>query len=181
MAADRRQVRGDGAEGARALAAFSLILLRSGERVLLLERSREKRFAPGRWTGLGGRVEAGEFEDLPGAALRELTEETGLRPEQVQRFTLRRALLHNRPGVPLTVLLAFTGELPALVAPACPEGTLHWVRPQEFDRVDFIDNAGALIPLLVEDCARDPDGRDPPVVGAARYERDGTLAAIVWA
>jgi len=37
-----------------AFAAFSLILLRHGERYLLLRRAETKRFAPGRWTGIGG-------------------------------------------------------------------------------------------------------------------------------
>ncbi|HET7035621.1 MAG TPA: NUDIX domain-containing protein [Thermomicrobiaceae bacterium] len=164
-----------------AIAAFSMVLLTCRGRYLLLERAPGKRFAPGKWTGLGGRIEAAEMDDVRAAALRELTEEAGLRPEEIARFTLRRVLLHARPGVPLTLLLHFTGELAEPVLPPCPEGTLHWVEAAELTALDLIDNAAVVIPVLIADLARDPAGTEPVVVGAARYAADGSLAAIVWA
>ncbi len=42
--------------------AYSVVLLEHGGRFLLLKRSASKAFAPNRWTGIGGRVEAGEFD-----------------------------------------------------------------------------------------------------------------------
>ena len=107
------------------LTAYSMVLLRSGDRYLMLKRAEHKTFAPGRWTGLGGRVEADEFDDLQSAALRELQEETGILPSQVDRFRLRRMLLDLQPSQPLTVLLYFTGELGERVTPVCTEGELH--------------------------------------------------------
>ncbi len=43
-----------------AIAAFTVAVLRQGERYLLLQRAETKQFAPGRWTGIGGRVELDE-------------------------------------------------------------------------------------------------------------------------
>ncbi len=168
---------------ANGVAAYSMILLTCEGQYLLLERSATKRFAPGKWTGLGGRIGPDEFEDVHSAALRELREEAGIVPDQLSSFSLRRALLHNRPSEPLTLLLYFTGELGQQVLPDCPEGTLHWVHPNELDQHDLIDNAAVVIRLLIDDIARDPTGTEPVVVGAARYAPDGHLVAdaIVWA
>jgi 8-oxo-dGTP diphosphatase len=164
-----------------AFAAFSTILLEHAGRYLLLERAATKRFAPGRWTGLGGRVEPREFGDLPAAALRELAEETGLDARDVSRFALRRVLLHNQPGEPITLLVYFTGLLTVEVTPVCSEGTLHWVSEDEFAGLDIIENTERVLPLLIDDLARDPAGSERPRVGAAHYDSDGTLARILWA
>ena len=168
-------------ERAPAIAAFSLILLRCGGCYLLLRRNPDKRFAPGKWTGLGGRIEPNELGDPGAAALRELAEEAGLAQEEIAHFTPRRALLHNRPGESLTLLLAFTGELENEVQPACPEGTLHWVEPEDLATLELIDNAAVMLPLLIEDMARDPAGDEPVRAGAAHYEPDGTLSRVSWA
>ena len=163
------------------IAAYTMILLTCEGRYLLLKRSETKRFAPGKWTGLGGRIEQDEFDNVRAAALRELMEEAEITPDQLSTFSLRRSLLHNRPGAPLTLLLYFTGVLQEPVTPDCPEGMLQWVSRDEIEHLDLIDNAAIVIRALIEDIARDPDGRVPVVVGAAHYVIDGSLERIVWA
>nr|HPL28990.1 NUDIX domain-containing protein [Anaerolineae bacterium] len=111
------------------LAAYTVVMLQHDGRYLLLRRAESKRFAPGRWTGIGGKVERDELGDLQAAALRELAEESGIAAHDVSHFVLRRALLLARPGGSLTLLLYYTGTLVALVLPPCPEGTLAWVTP----------------------------------------------------
>lgn len=164
-----------------ALEAYSMILLRHGGRYLLLRRAGTKRFAPGRWTGLGGRVEDGEFADLQTAALREVREETGIPAAKISDFTLRRALLQARPGKSLTVLLYFTGSLGVPVQPSSSEGTLEWVTTGDLERLDIIENTRLVIPLLIEDMRRDPAGKEPVRIGAAHFMPDGELAQIAWA
>lgn len=170
-------------EKPNALSAYSVIFLRHADQYLMLHRAATKRIAPGRWTGLGGRVEPDELDNLQAAALRELREETGIEASDVDNFVLRRVLLHNRSGAPspLTVLLYFTGTLRTPVEPPCPEGTLSWVQPHEMVQLDIIENTRGVLSLLIADQERDPAGRESVHLGVAHYERDGKLARIVWA
>jgi 8-oxo-dGTP diphosphatase len=168
------------ASDSNSLSAFTMTLLRSGDRYLLLQRAKHKSFAPGRWTGIGGKVEPDEFDDLKAAALREIREETGFEGSQIQNLTLRRSLLQQRPGHPITVLLYFTGDLEHLETPQCEEGTLHWLTPEEIDKVDVIENTRLVIPHLIADVESDPTGNSPLVTGAATFDEDETLHSVIW-
>ncbi len=163
-----------------AAALFTVIVLRHGGQYLLLERAGTKRVQPGKWTGMGGRVEADEMDDLTASALRELREESGIVARDVRDFTLRRVVFHARPSAPLTTLLYFTGTLEHRVLPYCPEGTLAWVSPEELADLPLIDNARPLLPLLFADQERDPAGKEPLHLGIARFEPDGMFIDILW-
>ena len=163
------------------LACFSMILLACGDRYLLLKRSASKRFAPGKWTGLGGRVESDELDDVHASALREFHEETGLNADQITDLSLRRVLLHNRPGAPLTLLLYFTGALSEPLVLNSDEGTLRWLSEDEIAQLDVIENTAEVLPLLIDDLTAEPNGAARPLVGAAHYRDDGVLERIVWA
>ncbi len=139
-------------------------------RVVLLRRAPWKAFAPNRWTGIGGRVEAGEAVEA--AARRELEEETGLRPGDVGGLDYL-ALVDDPIGVRLAY---FAGTLSREELPACSEGTLHWVETGALSELDIIENTRlCLLDLLA---GRVPAGR--PARG--RFERDarGTLVGLRW-
>jgi 8-oxo-dGTP diphosphatase len=98
-----------------AIEVYTVSLLTCEGRYLLLQRSAAKSFAPGRWTGLGGKVEADEYEALRASALREVTRKRRW-GGQIYEF-VRRALLANRPQAPRKLLI--TGRLDEPVLPAC--------------------------------------------------------------
>ncbi len=159
-----------------AVAHYTTLFLRFEGRWLLLKRSAQKRLMPNRYTGLGGRVEADELDDLRGSVLRELTEETGLGEGDLEHLTLRRMLTHNRPGEPLTVLFYFTAELERYALPDCTEGTLHWTKPEAFTALDIIETTAHALEKLVEDVAIESDTVS---LGVAHYSADG-LQRVVW-
>ncbi|HSG18751.1 MAG TPA: NUDIX domain-containing protein [Anaerolineae bacterium] len=101
--------------------AYTVVLPRYAHEHLLLRRAKSKRFAPGLWTGIGGRVEAEEFSSLSGPALRELAQETGIGVDQVRDFALRCVLLLTR-SEQLIMVLYFTGRLKQRLWPPCTEG-----------------------------------------------------------
>ena len=160
-----------------AVTHYTTLFLLFEDKWLLLRRSPQKRLQPDRYTGLGGRVEADELDDLRGSVLRELTEETGLGEDDVTHLTLRRMLTHNRPGEPLTVLFYFTADLKRYALPHCTEGTLNWTLPEDFTALDIIETTAQVLPELVKDVARPRD--DLVHLGVAHYEA-GELARVVW-
>jgi 8-oxo-dGTP diphosphatase len=163
-----------------ALASYTVIVLRFGREYLLLRRSPEKRLAPNRWTGIGGRVEPHEWDDLTASALRELAEESGIRAADVDHLALRRTLMHNRPGEPLTLLLYLTGDLRERLTPVCNEGVLEWVTPERMPALDIIETTAAVLPLLIADQVRDARGAETLRMGLAHYSTDSRLERVLW-
>lgn len=164
-----------------ALEALTVSLLCHEDRYLLLQRSPRKSFAPGRWTGLGGHVEAHEYSQLRQSALREVEEEAGFVPAEISKFTLRRALLVSRPWQPVRVLFYFTGVLSHIITPNCPEGTLFWKQELEFDTLDIIETTRPVISLLIQDMKTDPEGTALPVMGVAVFDVQGIFQRVIWA
>lgn len=162
-----------------AAALYTATIFQHSQRYLLLQRAPTKRLAPNRWTGIGGRVEPQELNDLRAAALRELREETRLTEADIANFTLRRVLFHNRRNEPITTLLYFTGVLAEALTPDCTEGVLRWMTPEEMSEVDIIETTRLTLPLLIQDLARDPLGQEPVRLGLADYRRH-RLENILW-
>lgn len=162
------------------LECYTISLLRRGERFLLLQRGDFKRLFPGRWSGLGGKVEADEFDRLRASALREVEEEAGIRAEEIQDYCLRRTLLVSRPRQPLRLLFYFTGMIERAEAPACTEGTLYWKSMAEFDGLDIIETTRPALLDLAADMQRDPRGEELPRVGTAAFDSLGEFQGIAW-
>lgn len=101
---------------------FTLIYLKSGERVLLLKRSPHKEMVAGKWLGLGGKIEPGE--DLAESAKREFLEETGLKilnPKLRGTFTWI-----NESELAGTLYIFTATECEGELLDECNEGELCW-------------------------------------------------------
>jgi 8-oxo-dGTP diphosphatase len=154
---------------------LTVVVLFHNDRMLLLHRAPWKAFAPNRWTGIGGKVEPSELNDLAKAAARELFEETDLAPAEVSALKLRRTLTFDRPGEGLVCLLYFTAETTSDRVATCNEGSLAWITPLELGELDIIDNSAQVFRLLVND-ERTGDRRVH--CGIATYDDRGTLVRV---
>lgn len=115
-------------------------------RLVLLQRAAWKTFAPGRWTGIGGKLEGEEIAEPALGALRELREETGLTPDDLSDWRFVADIIDSGAEVRLVYFVAvFAGEY----LPPCTEGTLHWVPLAEYQRYDLIENTRAVLDALV--------------------------------
>jgi 8-oxo-dGTP diphosphatase len=143
--------------------------------VLLLERSRRARFAPGKWTGVGGRVEPGELDAVEAAALREIEEETGLKGADLRDLRVRFVLTLPEAGG-ISVLLFCAAETDRTDVGPCDEGTLHWVPADDLSGVDLIENARRALSVVIEDRR---SGRADVHYGVCRGDQDGKI--VEWA
>jgi 8-oxo-dGTP diphosphatase len=142
------------------LRAYVATFLFSDAGVLLIRRSADRDFAPGRWTGIGGRVEADELDDIPAAALRELREEAGIRADDVADLRVRRAVARQEDG-DVAVLFFCSGRIRSDVSLVeSPEGSPQWIAPDRLDEVEMIPNARRSLTEILSD----PDGDSISIV-----------------
>ena len=124
----------------------TLVFLTQGDAVLLLHGAPTKRLWAGRYTGLGGHLEAGET--FAAGALREIAEEAGITPPQIRDFALRALL--NIEGAPHGVLLAvFVGEALTRAVRPSREGTPEWIARAALGTIDLVDG-DRLLPRLLD-------------------------------
>ncbi len=155
----------------------TVVVLFHGDRLLLLQRAAWKKFAPLRWTGLGGKVESDELGDLVKAAQRELFEETDLSPSEVSPLCLRRLLLFHHPVEQVVCLAYLTGTTASDRLPTCKEGRLHWIHPNDLAKLDLIENTARVLPFLIQDVKLD----DHYVrCGVAEYDGNGRLLELTF-
>lgn len=126
--------------------------------MLLLHRRRPPN--AGKWTGVGGKLDAGE--DPFGACVREVHEETGL----VITVPSMRALLVAtvRSTGEVWTIFVFTADKPGGELTASEEGELRWVSPAEIGALPVPADLALLLPRVF----------DPGSVFAVRleYERE---------
>ena len=128
----------------------SVVFLLSPDRrqIVLLRRAAWKSFAPGRWTGIGGRLEGDELLQPALGALRELREETGLTLDDLSDWRFVADVVD--PGAEVR-LVYFTAIFATEPLPLCNEGTLYWVALDEYVHYDLIENTRVVLDTLVAD------------------------------
>ncbi len=162
---------------ATGLRAYVTVFLFRGDQVLLLHRSEDRTFAPGLWTGVGGRVAPGEMEDLEAAALREVFEETGLAASDVSDLKIRVVLTQPERG-DVALLVFCTARTDCADVGPCDEGSLHWVAVDRVGELALIENAGQALALAIRGVAEDRPGVH---FGVCASDREGRLRSITFA
>ncbi len=154
---------------------FTIVFLRSDDFLLLLRRAENKEVFPGFYNGLGGRVE--ERETPQEAAYREVMEEAGVEPEDLQEkgVIIARHFLGGWRR-----LHFYLGTVPFFIPPPTPEGYLEWVPLSLLARIPLVPDLREVLPRLL----RLPesyrlageyifDGRDQLLEIRVREERGG--------
>ncbi len=136
------------------------------DEVLLLRGAPKKRIWPNQYNGVGGHVRPDE--DVRTAAVREIYEETGL---AVRDLRLRGVI--NIPAVEAEkgiMLFVFTAAAEDRETSPSPEGDPEWVRVDEIDHLDLVEDLPLLLPRVL---AMGPD--DPPFYALYTYDESDRL------
>lgn len=110
------------------------IFLFHHQEVLMIKRSSKQQIAPGYWSNVGGHMEPEEINDPRAACLRELQEETGYQPHEIQDLTLRYIVM-GKFNNELHTYYDYTARTQVKKElPPCHEGQLQWVKTDELNR-----------------------------------------------
>lgn len=97
------------------------------DQMLLIERSKNKKIAPGKWFGVGGHMEPEEINNPYEAIYREIYEETGIDKSKIISLDLKYIIFNRFEEDEIVVNHIFFGEVSAPYVVPNHEGTLHWV------------------------------------------------------
>ena len=104
------------------------------DKVLLMERSKERKLAPGIWAAVGGHIESNEMNFPKVACLREIEEETGLVEEQLYALDLRYIIM-RKCDKEIRIQYVYIGKTNETNIKQCDEGLLYWIPELKlFDR-----------------------------------------------
>ena len=107
------------------------IFLSYNDEVMMIHRNKTREMATGLWAIPGGHVEPEEINDPAAACLRELHEETGLLPEDIENFFPRYIVFYQTQDE-LQVFYDFTASCPQKKPLRhSSEGQLYWVKKQD--------------------------------------------------
>lgn len=158
------------------LRLMSVAMLFNGGDMLMMKRSPDRTLSPGKWAGIGGHLEPAEIGDPRSACLREVEEETGLRPEDIDGLELRYILLRLN-GLDLRQQFVYAGRALRRDVTPTEEGELHWIPRDEILNRDipFVFRT-----LLAHWLSEGPSER--LWMGTATLDRSGgtDVPAIVW-
>jgi 8-oxo-dGTP diphosphatase len=143
----------------------TLSFLTRGDAVLLLRLPPDRGAWAGKYNAIGGHIEQGEAPRE--SALREIREETGLTPDDLQLVGVLLIDTGDRPGVALYV---FMGECGVGEPSRGSEGKPEWIAPDQLDRTQLLQDIPSLLSYSRQSLM---DGL--PFSGLYTYDEKGKL------
>lgn len=123
------------------------ILIFSEGKVLLVKRPMTKKVNPGKYSGIGGKVE--QKESYLQAAKRELKEETGLEIENLRPYGVTQSVAPSFGAE--WVHVNFIATLPKpITLPSSEEGDFQWIEPLSVDKLDMVSDLKEYAKILAQ-------------------------------
>lgn len=130
----------------------TLIFILHEDAVLMMKRAPHRRVFPNRYNGLGGHIERGE--DPAAGALREITEESGLRVHSLRLRSIHNIDAGGETGIILFVYTAIS-EGRAVKSDGA-EGNLQWIPRERLEELDLVEDLPQLLPRILAMADDDP-------------------------
>lgn len=108
------------------LRLMAAAILWNGNDMLMMKRSPSRTLSPGQWGAVGGHLEPLEIADPRAACLREIEEETGLQPHEINGLRLQYILIRLN-GQEVRQQFFYIGETARRDVGPTDEGELHWI------------------------------------------------------
>jgi 8-oxo-dGTP diphosphatase len=116
------------------LRTIATAYLMNNEEFLLMKRSKDRKFKPGIWAGVGGHLEPHEINNPEEACLREIFEETGIDGKNLEGFKLKYIIL-RRSKEEIRIQYVYFAYSKTRNINQTDEGELFWINKKElFDR-----------------------------------------------
>jgi 8-oxo-dGTP diphosphatase len=122
----------------------TLCFITHGDEVLLLRGAPTKRIWPDKYNGVGGHVEADE--DIYASAVREMREETGLDMADARLRGILNIDVGQETGI---IVFVFTARALGRDARPSPEGTLEWIKQDQLNTLDLVEDLPELLPRVL--------------------------------
>lgn len=116
-----------------------------GKKLLMIKRA-EGLFGAGKWSGLGGKIEAGESKEQ--ACVREVYEESGLHVDDLKYHGSLGFMFENTEES-IVAFVFSTMSFKGVLAES-PEGVLRWIGFDEIPYNEMWDDSRYWLPLLID-------------------------------
>ncbi len=112
------------------LRTLATAFITNSNRILLMKRNRERKFAPGIWAAVGGHLEPDELNTPRTACLREIHEEIGLSEDDLHYLDLKYIIL-RKSILEIRIQYVFFGKTDQVKTKQTEEGKMYWIEESE--------------------------------------------------
>jgi 8-oxo-dGTP diphosphatase len=135
--------------------------------ILMMQRSMNKKFAPGVWAGIGGHVEPNEVNDPQETCIREIYEETGISKENLFDLKLKYIIL-RKSKLEIRIQYVYTAKTNIRKVIDTDEGTLFWI-----NKNDILDrDLSTTVRMTLDHYLKYEDTLDDILVGTVSSEKE---------